>query len=72
MAENEKKAVKSKDKKTSFWQGVKREWNKIMWPTREDIIKRTGLVIVISLILGVIITVIDSAALYLIDLIMAI
>ena len=50
----------------------KREWNKIMWPTRDDIIKRTSLVVVMSLILGVIITVIDSAALYLIDLLMAI
>ena len=73
MADNEKKAVKSKDKKQmSFWQGVKREWKKIIWPTKNDIVKRTGLVVVISLIMGIIITVIDSAALYLIDLIMAI
>ncbi len=72
MADNENKAVKTNDKKPSFWQGVKREWNKIMWPTRDDIVKRTSLVIVISLLMGILITVIDSAALYLIDLLMAI
>ncbi len=72
MADNEKKAVKAKDKKPSFWQGVKREWNKIIWPTKDDIVKRTALVIVASLIMGIIITVIDGAALYLLDLIMAI
>ena len=73
MADNEKKAVKANEKKQmSFWQGVKREWKKIMWPTKDDIIKRTGLVVVISLIMGIIITVIDSAALYLIDPIMSI
>ena len=72
MADNENKAVKTNDKKPSFWQGVKREWKKIMWPTKDDIVKRTSLVIVISLLMGVLITVIDSAALYLIDLLMAI
>jgi len=72
MADNEYKAVKTNDKKPSFWQGVKREWKKIMWPTKDDIVKRTSLVIVISLLMGVLITVIDSAALYLIDLLMAI
>ena len=73
MADNEKKAVKANEKQQmSLWQGVKREWKKIMWPTKDDIIKRTGLVVVISLIMGIIITVIDSAALYLIDLIMSI
>ena len=72
MADNENKAVKTNDKKPSFWQGVKREWKKIMWPTKDDIVKRTSLGIVISLLMGVLITVIDSAALYLIDLLMAI
>lgn len=70
MAENEKTAVKSK--KTGFWQGVKKEWNKIIWPKKDDLVKQTGIVVVISLILGVIITVIDSGALRLIDMILSI
>ena len=72
MADIEKKAEKPDKKKQSFWQGVRREWNKIMWVSKEDVAKRTGLVIVLSLIMGVIITVIDSAALYLVDLLMSI
>ena len=39
--------------------------------TKEDIIKQTSLVVVMSLIMGVIITVIDSAALQLINWILA-
>ena len=72
MADNEKTAVKTKSNKPSFWQGVKREWNKIIWPKREDLVKQTGLVVVLSLVLGIIITVIDSGALKLIDWILSI
>ncbi len=59
------------EKKESFWQGVKREWNKIIWVPREDLVKETGLVVVISLIMGIIITAVDSGALRIIDWILA-
>ena len=72
MAENGKAAVSKNNNKPSFWKGVKREWNKIIWTKKEDLVKQTGLVVVISLILGIIITVIDSGALKLIDLILSI
>ncbi len=72
MAENEKKADKSKAKKTSFWTGVKREWRKIIWIPREEVFKKTGLVIAISLAMGVIITVVDSGAQYLVEWLMSI
>lgn len=72
MADNENKAVKTNDKKPSFWQGVKREWNKIIWVSKEDLMKETGVVVVISLLMGLIITAVDSGALRLIDLILAI
>ena len=55
------------EKKESFWQGVKREWNKIIWVPKEDLVKETGLVVVISLIMGIIITAVDSGALRIID-----
>ena len=52
-------------------QGVKREWKKINWVSREDLVKETGIVVFLSLILGVIITAVDSGALRLIDWILA-
>ena len=66
MADNGN-AAKAKDKKPGFFQGVKREWRKIIWVKKEDLVKQTGLVVVISLLLGIIITVVDSGALKVID-----
>ena len=71
MADNSKKAPKEK-KKQSFRKGVKQEWNKIQWPTVDDLKKQTGLVVVISVLMGVIITIIDSAALQLVNWLMSI
>ena len=70
MADNSKKAPK--DKQKSFFKGVKQEWNKIQWPTVDDLKKQTGLVVVISVLMGVIITIIDSAALQLVNWLMSI
>ncbi len=60
-------STNSKDagKKKSFFQGVKNEFRKIAWPDKDTLIKQTILVIVISLILGIMISVIDGAALQL-------
>lgn len=58
MAEKTDKAPKK-----SFFKGLKSEFNKIIWTSKEDLVKQTILVIVISLILGVLITVIDSVVL---------
>ena len=60
------------EKKKSFFQGVKQEWNKIVWPTRDDLTKQTALVIVISVAMGSIITLFDSAALQLVNWLMSI
>lgn len=64
MADNKSKA---KEKKTSFWQGVKQEWRKIIWVPKNKLAKQSGLVVVISLLLGIIISVIDQGAIYLIN-----
>lgn len=58
MAEKTDKAPKK-----SFFKGLKSEFSKIIWTSKEDLVKQTILVIVISLILGVLITVIDSVVL---------
>ncbi len=46
-------------KKTSFFKGVKAEFNKISWPNKTTLEKQTAVVIVVSVFLGVVITIID-------------
>ena len=51
MADKDKKASaknKKEAQKVSFFQGVKREWGKIIWPTKEDLTRQTALVVIIS------------------------
>lgn len=45
--------------KKSFFKGVKSEFKKIIWPTKDTLVKETGAVVVISVILGIIIAAID-------------
>lgn len=46
--------------KQSQWiDGLKAEFKKIIWPTREDIQKETTAVVVVSIILGAIIAMLD-------------
>ena len=42
-----------------FLQETRRELNKVTWPTREEIIKMTALVIFISILVGIYIGAID-------------
>ena len=45
---------------TKKWiDGLKAEFRKIIWPTREDIQKETTAVVVVSVILGVVIALLD-------------
>ena len=30
-------------KPRAWWEGVKAEWRKIIWPTRQDLAKKTGI-----------------------------
>ncbi|WP_274941297.1 preprotein translocase subunit SecE [Chordicoccus furentiruminis] len=71
MADSENRTAKSAEKKPRFFDGLKREWGKIIWLTRQDVARETGLVVVLSLIMGIIITVVDSAALRVIDWLLA-
>ena len=63
MAENAKKT------KVSFWKGVKAEFKKIIWPTRQDVVKQTILIVIITIILGVIIKFLDTGIQALLNLI---
>lgn len=46
-------------KTRTWWDGVKAEWHKIIWPARDDLVKKTGTVAVVSVVLGVIIAILD-------------
>ena len=62
MAEELKKGAEKKPekKKTSFFKGVKAEFKKIIWPTKETVARETGAVVFFSVVLGVIIAIIDA------------
>ena len=53
-----------KTPKPSFWKGVKAEFKKISWPDRTKIFKQSVAVICISLVVGFIITLLDTILQY--------
>ena len=63
MAEELKKEApekKPEKKKGSFFKGVKAEFKKIIWPSKETVAKETGAVIFFGVVLGVLIAIIDA------------
>ena len=44
---------------TSFFRGVKAEFEKISWPDRQSTLKQSVAVVIISLVVGVLIAVLD-------------
>lgn len=49
-----------KSKKTSFFRGVKQEWKKITWPSKNDILKQTAVVSIAVVLLGFLIAGVDA------------
>ena len=71
MQEKEKsagKTAKAKEPKKSWCQGLKAEFNKIVWTDRDTLMKQSVVVIVITVILGAIISVMDAGILECINL----
>ena len=60
-------ATVEKQKKKSWFKGLKAEFKKIIWPDKKTLAKQTVAVIVCSVILGAIIAVIDALVQYGID-----
>ena len=50
---------KENGKLKNWWIGLKSEFSKIIWLNRKTVIKQTFIVIVVTIIVGVLITVID-------------
>lgn len=61
MAENNNNAV---DKSKGWFKGLKSEFNRVVWESKEDVIKQTIAVVIISIILGLLITLIDTGLQY--------
>ncbi len=57
-------AAANKSGSSLFFQGVKREFGKIIWPGKESLIKSTSAVVAVSVVVGLIIAVIDRVVLY--------
>jgi preprotein translocase subunit SecE len=54
--------VKKTKQKKSWFKGLKAEFNKIIWPDKDSLIKETAAVLAVSVALGVIISVVDLIA----------
>lgn len=65
MAES---AKKEKAPKKSWTKGLKSEFNKIMWTDKKTLVKQTVAVISITVVLGMVISVLDSVVLEFINL----
>ena len=54
--------VKTKKQKKSWFKGLKAEFKKIVWPDQKSITKETAAVVIVSVVVGVIISVVDLIA----------
>ena len=62
------KTKSGKSQKKSWFQGLQSEFKKIVWTDRETLMKQTAVVIVISVLLGALISVMDAGILECINL----
>lgn len=56
-----------KTPKKSWFHGIKIEFDKIIWPDQKSLVKHTAAVVAVSLVLGVIISILDIAIKYGVD-----
>ena len=62
---NEEKASKAPKAPTvKFFDGVKAEFKKIIWPDKDTLLKQSVAVVIVSIIMGAIIALIDVIAQY--------
>ena len=64
MADN---AKLEKAPKTSWFEGLKAEFGKIVWPAKESLAKQTVAVVAVSVVVGLLIAVLDTFIQYVID-----
>ena len=54
--------VKTKKQKKSWFKGLKAEFKKIVWPDQKSLTKEIAAVVIVSVVVGVIISVVDLIA----------
>lgn len=54
--------VKTKKQKKSWFKGLKAEFKKIVWPDQKSLTKETAAVVIVSVVVGAIISVVDLIA----------
>lgn len=64
-----KSGKESKKQKKSWFKGLKSEFNKIIWTDRVTLGKQTVAVVSITIVLGVVITILDSVVLQFMNLV---
>ncbi|MBQ7944122.1 MAG: preprotein translocase subunit SecE [Lachnospiraceae bacterium] len=57
-------SAKTDAPKVSFWKSVKTEFNKIAWPDKKECFKQSVAVLCVSIVLGFIITFMDTLIQY--------
>ena len=57
-----------KTQKKSWFKGLQAEFKKVIWPDKNALVRQTTAVVTVSVLLGAIISVIDAAMKYGIDL----
>ena len=62
MGETAKKTEGTQKK--SFFKGVKSEFKRIIWPTKDTLVKETAAVVIVSIVLGIIIAAVDVGVKY--------
>lgn len=62
MAEKTEKGLKK-----SWFDGLKAEFRKIIWPDRKSLVKQTGAVVAVSIVLGMVIAILDFIFQYGVD-----
>ena len=68
MGESAKSTKADKTSKTvKFWNGVKAEFKKITWLDKDSLLKQSIAVVAVSVVVGIIITVLDFALQYGVD-----
>jgi len=48
-----------KSSKKSWFDGLKAEFKKIIWPDQKSLVKQTGAVVAVSIVLGIMIAIMD-------------
>ena len=56
-----------KTQKTDWFKGMKAEFRKIVWPDQKSLVKQTGAVVAVSIVLGIMIAIMDFIFKYGVD-----